>query len=149
MSYASSTINTIEPSISWTKGSPADGASFAKVGTITNLASGTQVASSFNIAEGVWIVTATVAVTVNDATTAWLPSILGLYDSTNTLIGGTSICGEATYNDGTVIYQTLTLWVTSFATVQTNPFKIGFTPFFGGSTVAPTVLIDVDYIKIR
>ena len=149
MSYASSTINTIEPSISWTQGSPADGASFAKLGTTTNLVSGTQVANPFNIAEGVWIITATVNVTVNDATTAWVPSTLGLYDSTNTLIGATSICGEATYNSGTVIYQTLTLWVTSFATVQTNPFKIGFTPSFAGSTVAPTVLIDVDYIKIR
>ena len=149
MSYASSTINTIEPSISWTQGSPADGASFAKIGTTTNLVSGTQVTSSFNIAEGVWIVTATVTVTINDATTAWEPSDFTIYDGTNVSLGTITICGSATYNSGTVLSQVLTLWIPNVTPTYINPFYVGFTPDFSGSTVAPTALIDAAFVKIR
>jgi len=149
MSYASSTVNTPNPSVSWSQGLPADGIYTPIVGTTVNLVSATQVQSPINLSKGVWLVLANVAVEVKDATTAWQPSVVGLYDDNGVIISATSICGEATYNDGETIYQAFSVWVNNSPSIYPQPLYIGFTPVFGGSTVAPTVTIDVDLVKIR
>jgi hypothetical protein len=149
MSYSSSTVNTPNNLVSWSQGLPADGIYTPIVGTAVNLVSATQVKSPINISNGVWLVLANVAVEVNDATTAWNPSVVALYDDNDVIISATSICGEATYADGETIYQAFSVWVNNSSDVYPQPLYIGFTPVFAGSTTAPTVTIDIDLVKIR
>jgi hypothetical protein len=148
MSYASSTANTSNQSVSWTTGQPIDGISISIEGTPQNLTSGTTVSEQFNLGIGIWFLASTITVTVKDATTAWEPSLFAFEDEENNILGGTSICGEATYNNGQLIYQNLSMFTTSSST-QTNPFSVRFTPVFAGSTVQPTASFFVQLVKIR
>jgi len=149
MSYANSTINSYNQSVNWIQGEPPDGSAGYNFGTQTTLTSGTQYKLNFNIGTGSWLIIATGVIKINDATTAWEPSTFGVYDSDGATIAADSLCGTAaTYNNGTNLSNTLTLWTNS-SPVQTNPFYVGFTPNFGGSTVAPQITVNVEYVKIR
>jgi hypothetical protein len=148
MSYANSTINTYAQSTNWYQGEQADGASNAIVGTPTNLTSGTQYQEQFTLGRGSWIITVVSSITIKDATTAWSPSTFGVFDSAASTLASQSYCGSATYANGTILYNTLTLWTNS-SVLLTNPFYVGFTPVFAGSTVAPQIDVNIEAVKIR
>jgi hypothetical protein len=148
MSYANSTINTYAQQTNWYQGEQADGASGLTTGTLTTLGSGAQYQLDFTLGRGSWVITVTSTITIRDATTAWSPSIFAVYDSLGQNLGAQSLCGSATYANGTILYSTLTLWTNSNVSI-TNPFYVGFTPEFAGSTTAPQISVNLEYVKIR
>jgi hypothetical protein len=150
MSYSSSSINTVNYGTPWSAGQLADGIAISGYISTTTLTSGVIDNETFTIGRGTWLFTINVTVTIRDNTTAWSPSLLGLYGANSTsLISGTSICGSATYTNGTVLRQTLTCWTNCSTVGYTTPFSIQFTPVFAGSTTAPTYAMNYEAVKIR
>jgi len=149
MSYASSTINSENNAISWFAGLRADGGAITGYIPATNLTSGVTDSEAYTLGLGAWLFTINVTITIRDNTTAWSPSLFGLYSSTGGLISGTSLCGSATYTNGTVLKQTLTCWTNCATAAVTSPFSINFTPVFAGSTTVPTYSMNFEAVKIR
>jgi hypothetical protein len=148
MSYANSTINSYAQGTNWYQGEQSDGASDAIFPAQATLANGVQYFQQFNLGRGSWLITVTGTITINDGTTAWEPSIFGVFASGGQSLATQSLCGLTTYANGTQLNNTLTLWSNS-NTVLTNPFYVGFTPVYAGSTVDPQISIAIEVIKIR
>lgn len=148
MSYASSTANTSNQLVSWTFGQPADGIALTIEGVAQDLTTGVTVSEEFNLGIGIWFLSSTITVVVNDATTDWSPSVFAFEDQENNQLGATSICQGVNYASGQHIYQNLSMFTTSSNT-QTNPFSVSFTPIFDNETVAPTASFFVQLVKIR